>query len=269
MADEDFAKAVAKGARLLNLTRDISQGSSAASILQSPFTKYTDLTKHGYIEIKPEPVAIEPLSKCLQAFGVDEKLRSEGGMNVQMFHAHSQKDTVGDTEKTVSHAHFSQTVNRKEGVLIAVSNLKAYPAPVKKTPQLKYWSDVAYLQLLGPSATFPTPSTTLNLKYIIRHGVANSITQSMVGHILDIHDVGKPVWPGIELSMDTDEGKAILSTPNGWGVAYLLAQHKAQLGLKTVDKVTIFYTYELSSISKLPSLVFWLRDLEEASEEEG
>ncbi|KAF2832660.1 hypothetical protein CC86DRAFT_401412 [Ophiobolus disseminans] len=40
--------------------------------------------------------------------------------------------------------------------------------------------------------------------------------------------------------MDTDEGKAILSSPNGAGVAYLLFTHKRQLGRKTMSKVTVF-----------------------------
>jgi hypothetical protein len=42
--------------------------------------------------------------------------------------------------------------------------------------------------------------------------------------------------------MTTDEGKAILGSPNGRGVAFFLYQHKNILGIKTVDSVTIFST---------------------------
>jgi hypothetical protein len=51
-----------------------------------------------------------------------------------------------------------------------------------------------------------------------------------------------PKWPGIELKPDSDEFKAVLSTPNGNGAAWLLTQHKPQFGLKMIDKMTIFWT---------------------------
>jgi hypothetical protein len=45
----------------------------------------------------------------------------------------------------------------------------------------------------------------------------------------------------VEFSMDTDAGKALLGSPNGRGVGYLLAQHKSTFGAKgTVNKVTFF-----------------------------
>jgi len=51
-----------------------------------------------------------------------------------------------------------------------------------------------------------------------------------------------PLWPGRkEYSMNTNEGKAILGSPNGRGVALLLIQHKAQLGERTtIEKVAVF-----------------------------
>lgn len=40
--------------------------------------------------------------------------------------------------------------------------------------------------------------------------------------------------------MDTDEGKAILGSPNGQGVGWLLIQHKSQLGMRTVQSVAVW-----------------------------
>jgi hypothetical protein len=51
--------------------------------------------------------------------------------------------------------------------------------------------------------------------------------------------------------MTTDEGKAILGSPNGGGVGYFLSQHRNRaegssrtdlLGVKTVESVQIFRT---------------------------
>lgn len=40
--------------------------------------------------------------------------------------------------------------------------------------------------------------------------------------------------------MQEAAGQAILGTSNGAGCAYLVAQHKAQLGVKTITEVTLW-----------------------------
>jgi hypothetical protein len=69
---------------------------------------------------------------------------------------------------------------------------------------------------------------------------------------------------GITWHMQTPEGQALLGTPNGSGVAGLLAQHNAELGHKTVESVTLFW--DKGSIvngkredQDRPSMVFRLR----------
>lgn len=44
----------------------------------------------------------------------------------------------------------------------------------------------------------------------------------------------------VTFNMDTDVGKGILGSPNGAGCGYLVAQHKAQLGLKKITKVVVW-----------------------------
>jgi hypothetical protein len=65
--------------------------------------------------------------------------------------------------------------------------------------------------------------------------------------------------------MATDQGKAILGSPNGRGVAFFLYQHKNLLGIKTVDKVTIFSTIgtnpETNGDETWYQAVFTLKDL--------
>ena len=51
-------------------------------------------------------------------------------------------------------------------------------------------------------------------------------------------------WPGTTYEAGTEAFNALLGTPNGFGIPYMLAQHQKQLGHKTVDKITIFYKGE-------------------------
>lgn len=43
------------------------------------------------------------------------------------------------------------------------------------------------------------------------------------------------------LDFDAEEAgaKALIATPNGYGVSWLLLQHRLQLGWKTITKVTV------------------------------
>ena len=57
------------------------------------------------------------------------------------------------------------------------------------------------------------------------------------------------IWPpnqpsidGQTFDADSDQGKALIGTPHGNGVGWLMWQHQDQLGKKTFDKVTVFKT---------------------------
>jgi len=69
--------------------------------------------------------------------------------------------------------------------------------------------------------------------------------------------------------MDNAEALALLGTPNGTGVAWLLSQYQKELGHKVVKNVTLFW--ERSAIKDegfktLPSLVFRLMDFNRETE---
>lgn len=38
------------------------------------------------------------------------------------------------------------------------------------------------------------------------------------------------VYPGLEFGMETDEGKALLGTPNGRGTAWIVMDHLGEMG---------------------------------------
>jgi hypothetical protein len=71
--------------------------------------------------------------------------------------------------------------------------------------------------------------------------------------------------------MDAGEGQALLWTPNGSGVAWLLTQHGIPIGLKVVTRVNLFYP-EIEPVELdywRPSLLFWIEDLEAEEKKEG
>lgn len=49
-----------------------------------------------------------------------------------------------------------------------------------------------------------------------------------------------PFWPGLKVPMATQEYQAILGSPIGATLAFLLIQHKAELGIKMVSEIVIF-----------------------------
>jgi hypothetical protein len=120
-------------------------------------------------------------------------------------------------------------------------------------PALKFWSDVVYLQWKMHSS----PESTL--KYVLRHNIMNPVTASIVEAINIANSTTTLEWPGTSYAATSEEGQALLGTPNGSGVAYLLVQHKQELGRKTIEKITVF------SEVRLLMLLFHIVDVEEGT----
>lgn len=72
-----------------------------------------------------------------------------------------------------------------------------------------------------------------NIKYFMRFHIQNSESIKVAKEACN-QDI--PEWPGKPFEMDTDEGQAILATPNGGGVAWFLIHHKKDLGVKCQRK---------------------------------
>jgi glucokinase len=101
-------------------------------------------------------------------------------------------------------------------------------------PPLQNWSDVTFLQWNHLTAGNPGA-----LKYVWRVNIFNAETYAIVKEALKRKYDEEPSTLGRLFSVDDEEGKAILGTVHGSGVAYLLAQHKEQMGLKVVKGVYV------------------------------
>lgn len=103
-------------------------------------------------------------------------------------------------------------------------------------PALFQYSDIVFgqwQQVAGNSVS--------NLRYIIRYHIVNEDRQAVMGRALKAAGAnGLSEWPGTELDPTMEPGKALLGSQNGNGVGYMLGQRKKELGLKKVEKITVF-----------------------------
>jgi hypothetical protein len=70
-------------------------------------------------------------------------------------------------------------------------------------------------------------------------GLSNDLTNRIISSCPQKAKKKLMEWPGVSFGTDTNERHALLGLPNGAAFAYFLLQHKAQLGPKTIPKVTV------------------------------
>ncbi|KAF2125415.1 hypothetical protein P153DRAFT_300080 [Dothidotthia symphoricarpi CBS 119687] len=265
--DLEFEAAVEKGQAMLRMLDSDGQIEEQCVVTsggqdQSIFDKPEDLPRHGYVRRMPSrKFPIRKLREILRDLGANDQMEEDGGEFVAIEHIH-EEDCVFDGEEATG-AYLSQVCNHLDGVLIAHANQCAPYAgilldpPIMNYPPLHHWSDIAYLQWL---VSDPNPSTSpANIKYIVRCGIQNTATCSILSKIIHRQDRDTfDLWPGMTFDINSEEGQAILGTPNGSGAAYLLAQHREQLRHKTIEKVTLFHAEDQTDTFRWPSLLFWL-----------
>ena len=182
---------------------------------------------------------------------------------------HENVVTVDGTTYQPTTAYFTTVFNPVEGVIIAWGSYGAkfqgskQKPPITVLPKLQNWSDIAWLQWVHMAG-----EAAKNIRYVFRSPVANTEAQWLINRALEQSKKELKTWPGVEFSMETDEGKAILSSPNGAGVAYLLFTHKRQLGRKTISKVTVFAD-DGKKQPRPPSLIYHVVDAPPQQPEEN
>lgn len=105
-----------------------------------------------------------------------------------------------------------------------------------------------------------------NLRYFWAQNVMNIQTSNIVASALNIWGKELTGWPGATFDMDSDEGMALLGSPNAISFAYLLVSHKEQLGNKKITKAQVFFGNENSRSpieDRHPDLLFYVEDVPE------
>ncbi|PSN75359.1 hypothetical protein BS50DRAFT_616031 [Corynespora cassiicola Philippines] len=279
-----------KGSQLLTLLH----APTAPTSPQSPFTNPSSLKKWGFTTTISKSSTTFPLLKtAFLSLGITPTWPAPGDKTIMFKADHHQSVEVAGTLYPETGAQFCQIVNHDDGFMIAESNYghgwsvaeeekmrrAVEPAVAQEArvwPELGWWSDVAFLQWISPpcipvdAEAMPEVENQRNLKYVFRTNIENETTQEVVNRILPDFKKEKCTWPGVTFRTDSLEGRALLGTPNGAGVAWLLAQHREQLGWRVVDQVTVFQLDWLEEDEDpddpdeerfRPTLLFWVHDV--------
>jgi hypothetical protein len=176
---------------------------------------------------------------------------NENGEQLFTVHEGKQKPLVA------SHAEYMNVYNPTQGFICAVNNNcpdhKCIGRPDRVLPTPKNWSHFAFRAWEDISKQDKVPLKVP--KHVLRLGIINNDTiriaveaqRKIAPDFKAKHSYWAAAeitehWPGRLFKPDSEEGKALLGSPNGLGVAWLLIQHKQQFGVCCVDEIRFFKT---------------------------
>tara|TARA_R110002003_G_scaffold143_3_gene13232 strand:+ start:17696 stop:18220 length:525 start_codon:yes stop_codon:yes gene_type:complete len=118
-------------------------------------------------------------------------------------------------------------------------------------PELRLASDIMFAYWIRNNAN------PKNLRYYFVNAVMNAITLRLIAKVVNKKGLQNlPPWPGIALGLSESEAEYLLGSPIGATLAFMLIQHKAELGRKHITSVTTF----LAPTNKV-QLVFTIVDV--------
>ncbi|CBX91010.1 hypothetical protein IAQ61_002476 [Plenodomus lingam] len=222
-----FSKACQKGHMLKRLMQ--SNDCEAGQMLTPPkmsavtnFLSIDGIERAGYTLMPHSNSLIHPAVNLLDMIGF------------------SAPDIIPVRHTHKSFSLFHQIIVPSRGMIIAFDNRsltsmdKTWTIPECQILDVPHWSDFAYLQWKSqvPEAT--------ELKCVMRYLITNKDTEAISQLINYQQGTELRRWPGRTYDVESQAGEALFGSANGIGVAYLLAQHKEQLGHKTVSRITMF-----------------------------
>ncbi|KAJ4350676.1 hypothetical protein N0V95_004524 [Ascochyta clinopodiicola] len=200
------------------------------------------------------------IDHVLRAIGASDKATKDGG-SIQVFRvAHGDADadagsfgpTPYDNQPQYTSGGQSFRVTGSEytfgfdtsGVLLAMNRKSPQYAGGQRKPKvegdglpdLHSFSDIAWLKWKAATGSVPS-----SLRYFASIAITNQETRGVFAKVLDkAHYKGVPAWPGYDVDANTDEGAALMGTPNALAFSYILVQHKSSLGNLKISKITLF-----------------------------
>ncbi|CAO2652640.1 Nn.00g009230.m01.CDS01 [Neocucurbitaria sp. VM-36] len=227
---------------------------------------------------------------AMRSLGLNGSPSSEGGDNAcfrvehwdpnkkengQQVPAINQWYKVDGREYRSTKAHYEFAINIKGGAIFAFflespkSSASALwyggrkDASPDDLPHLRALSDVLW------GFWNRENSNVKNIRYFLVLGISNDLTNQLIASCLQ--KVGKDLseWPGTTFATVTEEGHALLGSPNGATFAYFLMQHKDQLGYKLITKITVIKPEIDDDLAFVdPVLVFHVEDVPEPPHDE-
>ncbi|KAH7388663.1 hypothetical protein BKA66DRAFT_440340 [Pyrenochaeta sp. MPI-SDFR-AT-0127] len=285
--EELWCKSVAKGTMLLNA---MSYSDADAGQLFMPprdsarsYWELDDLEEWAYnVYVEPDPAWCRwdkgghwGVANFFRSRGISDKCREHGGLwelsliyHGEGYRANdpskvelvNQKYTAPDgVQRRPTGARFHMAVNGAQGGIIALSRngpkengarLKP-PVPADQMPILQSSSDIMW----GLWQHDVDREDLDNIHFFMALSIVNEATLKVLKRAFNQRnsDLNKV---GLIFDMTTEEGKAILGTPNAIGFAYFLIQHKAELGNKIIDGAHVM---ECETDHKSPCIFFGIK----------
>ena len=223
---------------------------NASSVDQSKYVNYEELADWGWFTSHAAYDNFGDESDTLEALG----LSTEDSANPQYWSNHREKIIYEGVTYPATNAQYSNIFNADGGAIIAEMNSGPahMGASINTLIPLRQYSDVVFLAWQKEAG-----NRVKGLKYIVRHHIVNEEITAVIKEVLTRRGEEEKPWPGLQISMTERDAWALLGTPNGRGAAWMLIQHKVQLGLKSIRAVTIWKCAPDNFC-----LCFWLEDLD-------
>ncbi|SMQ51681.1 unnamed protein product [Zymoseptoria tritici ST99CH_3D7] len=222
---------------------------------QSTWTSFSDLSKYGWINEESHQDINFKARQEIKLIMSDPLLAPThlSANNIKIRLMHGVNRSVDNKVYLETGGYFEQLYNVEGGTMFATSlwspRYTGAQMPIAVTgekyafPPICFWSDVVYLQW---EELAKNDMQLKGLQRVVHCSISNDTTRAIIDKILSDRGTiaGELVYPGVTISFsDGDDFKALLGTPNACGTAYLLAQHKGQLGQKVVKRFDVFSVF--------------------------
>ncbi|KAK5122394.1 hypothetical protein LTR85_003978 [Meristemomyces frigidus] len=293
--EDDFNEYVCKGEILVQymsmteqeVTADLIRRGKlpAGGSSQSQYTQLANLQTNGWRRnpgnpnINAEELNFEgylSLAAVLGSLGLSTSVAPSGD-NELVSWEHAADAVINGKQYWATQADYTNVYNPRQGAIIANFNYGpliqiqrnglAEEHPDITAPPLKQWSDVVFLEYQSECQAQGQPID--RLQYFFRYQTQDPRTEYVVDACLDPaqdrpdeYDEAPAFGSRRVYTMDTEEGKALLASPNGSGVAWFLIQHRQQLGHKRVRSVSVFREDVREGVPYAgPTLLFEIEDV--------
>jgi predicted Fe-S protein YdhL (DUF1289 family) len=238
---------------------------SLPSEFNTQFTDYSAIINNGW-------------TSQIEANGDDEF--ASAGPALQQYNLPGQHDsswkkiiwtqskdvTISGKPYQASNGEFGNIYSPSKGVIMAVSNTSPSKVddPPPETVPLERCSDVVWLTWANLCVS--NTQQLQGIKYIFQINIINGDTNNM---IVTFQSGGLDKMNGyndkFSLYPGDSTSESILGTPDGKGIAWFLAQHKAQLGAtRTITEIVVWNSVdnddERDILGKIPCMLFILID---------
>lgn len=158
-----------------------------------------------------------------------------------------------------SDGHYTNIYNVEQGSIMAWSGYTPADGIKAKgngssTVPLQTWEDVTFLEWQRRAE-----EDVHKLRYLWALHILDPTTQSIINKALQDRGAKLVPWPGYMFHWGSPEGRALLASPVGRDIAWMMIRHKTQLGRKVFLHVSVF-TDERFTDNQLPSLRFWFNE---------